>query len=242
MGGGSTMRSLIIGVAAIAVVFGVELPHALAEGSTSSGITSVFVSKADISLASCSQTPILTALIAASDADLAPLLHEELQAAVRGYQDLKAKAGQLDFLDLLVKARDLIRDNQSIRAELQQRFTNYFVDEFQDTDPLQAEILLLLAANDPSEPDWREVQPIAGKLFLVGDPKQSIYRFRRADVAIYLQVKQMLLSRGAEPLYLNTSFRSPPSLQSFVNAAFAPAMAGTTADGEYVPLEKWRTE
>jgi ATP-dependent helicase/nuclease subunit A len=84
--------------------------------------------------------------------------------------------------------------------------------------------------------------PIPGKLFLVGDPKQSIYRFRRADIAIYQQVKQMLLSHGAEPLYLNTSFRSPPSLQSFVNAAFAPAMAGTTADGEYVPLENSRTE
>ena len=61
-------------------------------------------------------------------------------------------------------------------------------------------------------------------------------------MAIYQQVKQMLLSRGAVPLYLNTSFRSPPSLQSFVNAAFTSALAGTAADGEYVPLEKWRTE
>src|SRR5208337_4429869 len=113
---------------------------------------------------------------------------------------------------------------------------------FQDTDPIQAELLLLLAAENPQESKWFSVSPIPGKLFLVGDPKQSIYRFRRADIAIYLQVKQMLLLRGAEPLYLNTSFRSPPSLQSFVNAAFAPAMAGTTADGEYVPLEKWRTE
>ena len=101
---------------------------------------------------------------------------------------------------------------------------------------------MLLAADDPGETNWLNVSPISGKLFLVGDPKQSIYRFRRADVAIYLQVKQMLLSRGAAPLYLNTSFRSPPSLQSFVNAAFAPAMAGQATDGEYVPLENWRPE
>jgi ATP-dependent exoDNAse (exonuclease V) beta subunit len=177
-----------------------------------------------------------------SNADLAPLLQEALQPALTSYQELKARGGCVDFLDLLIKARDLVRDNRGVREELQNRFTHYFVDEFQDTDPIQAEVLLLLAADDPGETDWLNVSPIFGKLFFVGDPKQSIYRFRRADVAIYQQVKQMVLSRGAVPLYLNTSFRSPPSLQSFVNAAFEPAMAGTAADGEYVPLENWRPE
>jgi len=57
-----------------------------------------------------------------------------------------------------------------------------FVDEFQDTDPLQAEILLLLSSASPAESDWQKVRPGPGKLFIVGDPKQSIYRFRRADV------------------------------------------------------------
>src|SRR6185437_10147561 len=92
--------------------------------------------------------------------------------------------------------------------------------------------------------NWLNVTPVPGKLFLLGDPKQSIYRFRRADVAVYLQVKQTLLSRGTEALYLNTSFRSSPSLQSFVNAAFAPAMTGTTADEQYqyVLLGNWRPE
>jgi ATP-dependent exoDNAse (exonuclease V) beta subunit len=177
-----------------------------------------------------------------SNADLAPLLQEALQPALTAHQELKARSGRIDFLDLLIKARDLVRDNCAVREELQKRFTHYFVDEFQDTDPIQAEVLLLLAADDPSETNWLNVSPISGKLSFVGDPKQSIYRFRRADVVIYQQVKQMLLSRGAVPLYLNTSFRSPPSLQSFVNAAFAPAMAGTVADGEYVPLENWRPE
>src|SRR6516162_6864811 len=184
----------------------------------------------------------LDAFLRKSNADLAPLVQEALQPALTRYEDLKARGGRLDFLDLLVKARDLIRDNPTVRDELQRHFTHYFVDEFQDTDPIQAELLLLLSADNPQESDWLNVSPIPGMLFLVGDPKQSIYRFRRADVAIYLQVKEMLLARGAEPLYLSTSFRSPPSLQSLVNAAFAPVMARTTADGQYVPLENWRTE
>jgi ATP-dependent exoDNAse (exonuclease V) beta subunit len=88
-----------------------------------------------------------------------------------------AKAGRLDFLDLLIKARDLIRNNSAVRGELQRRFSHFFVDEFQDTDPLQAEILLLLAADDPEETNWRAIRPVPGKLFLVGDP--SIVDFRR---------------------------------------------------------------
>jgi hypothetical protein len=74
--------------------------------------------------------------IEACDADLAPLLHEALQAPIADYKVLKAKAGELDFLDLLIKARDLIRDDADVRHELQQRFSHLFVDEFQDTDPL----------------------------------------------------------------------------------------------------------
>ncbi|MBZ0149796.1 MAG: UvrD-helicase domain-containing protein, partial [Pseudorhodoplanes sp.] len=126
----------------------------------------------------------LDAFIAATDADLAPLLQDALKPAVAGYESLKTKLGRLDFLDLLLKTRDLIRDDAAVRRDLQARFSHFFVDEFQDTDPLQAEILILLAADDLGQSDWRAVRPVPGKLFLVGDPKQSIYRFRRADVAI----------------------------------------------------------
>jgi ATP-dependent helicase/nuclease subunit A len=186
----------------------------------------------------------LDVFIAASDADLAPLLHEALQVPIAEYEVLKAKAGRLDFLDLLIKARDLICDNAGVRRDLQQRFTHFFVDEFQDTDPLQAEILLLLAADDHGCTNWRAVRPIPGKLFLVGDPKQSIYRFRRADVALYEETKEHLLSVGAELLHLTTSFRSPPSIQSFVNEAFSPAMAvrPDTSQAAYVPLQPSRRE
>jgi ATP-dependent exoDNAse (exonuclease V) beta subunit len=184
----------------------------------------------------------LDAFVAASDADLAPLLHHELQAAVAEYQRLKAEAGTLDFLDLLIKARDLVRDDAEVRADLQQRFERFYVDEFQDTDPLQAEILLLLAADDPSASDWRTARPVPGKLFLVGDPKQSIYAFRRADVALYEGIKNRLRALGAEPLYLKTSFRSPPSIQKLVNAAFAPAFALDAEASGYVALGEARDE
>ena len=85
-----------------------------------------------------------------------------------------------------------------MRSSFQQRFKRIFVDEFQDTDPLQAEILLLLAADDPAATNWREIRPVPGKLFIVGDPKQSIYRFRRADVGIYRNVYEMLQAAGAK--------------------------------------------
>ena len=77
-------------------------------------------------------------------ADLAPRLREELWPVVEEFEQLKERAGYVDFLDLLLRARNLIRDNRDIRTELQQRFTHIFVDEFQDTDPLQADILMLL--------------------------------------------------------------------------------------------------
>ncbi len=96
------------------------------------------------------------------------------------YEEMKARAGCLDFLDLLLRARDLVRDDRAVREELRARFTHVLVDEFQDTDPLQAELLLLICADDPAQSQWRSARPRRGKLFVVGDPKQSIYRFRRA--------------------------------------------------------------
>ena len=173
-----------------------------------------------------------------ADADLAALLQRELRGATERYERLKEAAGALDFLDLLVRARDLVRGNPMVRRGFQERFTHIFVDEFQDTDPLQAEILLLLASEDPAETDWRRVRPVPGRLFLVGDPKQSIYRFRRADVGIYREVSKQLEVHGARLLQLNTSFRSVPEIQRCVNSAFAPVMTGdeTTLQADYVPL------
>ena len=181
-----------------------------------------------------------------ADASLAALLQEELQEPVRRYDRLKAEAGRSDFVDLLLKARDLIRDHDDARESFQQRYTHVLVDEFQDTDPLQAEILLLLTADDPAERDWRQVTPRVGRLFIVGDPKQAIYRFRRADVGTYYQVKDALEQRGVSLLSLTTSFRAVPSIQHAINQAFAPLMGGSADGGAdqaaYVPLSPSRVD
>ena len=176
-----------------------------------------------------------------ADADLAALLKSELGLALERYEQLKQRSGRLDFADLLIKARDLLLHRDDVRRHLQQRFTHIFVDEFQDTDPLQAEILLLLSADDPDETDWLSVRPVSGKLFVVGDPKQSIYRFRRADVSLYRQIRERLTQVGVELLQLRRSFRSTAPLQRLVNAAFESEMTGG-GDGapEYIPLEEHR--
>ncbi|MGO9604073.1 MAG: UvrD-helicase domain-containing protein [Candidatus Binataceae bacterium] len=176
-------------------------------------------------------------------ANLAPQLREELWPIVEHYRKIKERAGVLDFLDLLLTTRNLLRDNQTVRNELQRRFTHIFVDEFQDTDPLQAEIIMLLAAADPAEQDWKRVKPIPGKLFIVGDPKQSIYRFRRADVALYQDVKSSLVKAGATLDYLTVSFRATPALQGAINAAFAPLMeADSQTHPAYAALEPVRKD
>ena len=183
----------------------------------------------------------LETFLRAADADLAARLHAELRPLIDAYERHKARTGQLDFLDLLARTRDLLRDDPRVRSEMQQRYTHFFVDEFQDTDPLQVDILLLLCADSPACSRARDVTVQPGKLFVVGDPKQAIYRFRRADISLYESVKRRLLGDGAQLLYLTTSFRSVPAIQTAINAAFEPVMRG---DGQamYVPLEPCRDD
>ncbi len=174
-----------------------------------------------------------------ADADLAAILQGEMQSLINGYDELKRRAGRLDFVDLLIRTRDLVRGNRAVREYLQNRFTHLFIDEFQDTDPLQAEILILLASDNAAVDDWRLAKPAAGKLFVVGDPKQSIYKFRRADVAFYQDVCRRLLAHGVRQVELSTSHRSLAPIQACVNAAFAEEMQGDeiVAQARYVPLE-----
>jgi superfamily I DNA/RNA helicase len=108
----------------------------------------------------------LEAFVRASDADLAPLLHGALQAPIAEYERLKNRAGRLDFLDLLIKARDLIRENIGVRNELQGRYTHFFIDEFQDTDPLQAENLAAAGGGRPGPCRLARGTAVPGKLFL----------------------------------------------------------------------------
>ncbi len=173
-----------------------------------------------------------------ADADLAALLQKDVADLLKRYEELKARTGHLDFVDLLIRARDLVRDHTEVRRFFQGSFSHIFVDEFQDTDPLQTELLLLLSSEDAAQSDWRKVRPAAGKLFLVGDPKQSIYRFRRADVVLYQQVKQRLVDAGVGLVHLERSFRSTAPIQAAINQAFAPEMVYDEDKGqaEYIAL------
>ena len=181
-----------------------------------------------------------------SNADLAALLREDLRGLVDDYESAKQKAGLLDFDDLLLKTRSLLRHHAEVRQEIAGRFRHIVVDEYQDTDPLQTEIVLLLTAEEPADGNWRKAVPRPGRLCLVGDPKQSIYRFRRADVAHYLGVKERLLEHGATEVRLTTNFRSVPGICDFVNRILEPAFEAGRGLGalarqvDYVPLHPSR--
>ena len=138
------------------------------------------------------------------------------------YRDFKRDAALLDFDDLLYQARDLLRDHEPVRRALAQRYDHILVDEFQDTDPMQAEIIWRLAGEGDPKIPWQERVIRSGALFLVGDPKQAIYRFRGADVQTYLTARRALSkSDSASILSITANFRSRAPILDFVNRHFA---------------------
>ena len=162
-------------------------------------------------------------------------LLDALGAFVADHADRRRRAGRLNFDDLLLYARDLVRGHRDARAFFRRRYQVILIDEFQDTDPLQAELVLLLASGADTD-DWRKAVPDAGRLFVVGDPKQSIYRFRRADISIYNAVRDMFLAAEArEPesaavRQLTVNFRSRPDLIGWTNRVFRDVLR---PDSEY---------
>jgi ATP-dependent helicase/nuclease subunit A len=155
---------------------------------------------------------------------LARALSQLVAATERNYAAAKKRAGVLDFTDLLVLARDLLRDDAEVRNATRARFDAVLVDEFQDTNPVQAE-LIELVSGPPGE---------SGRRFVVGDRKQSIYEFRGADVAVFTRTSAELLARGGREELLQVCRRALPKLLQFDNALFARVMAappgGTTHD------------
>lgn len=160
------------------------------------------------------------------------------------YDINRRESGLLNFQDLLMKSAALLKDKPSIRNYFRKRFTHILVDEFQDTDPIQAEVMLLLTADDIYETDWRKCRPVPGSLFVVGDPKQSIYRFRRADIVTYNQVKEIIEKNDGLIVTLSTNFRTIESILKWVNSVFNehfPEIA-TDYSPHYVPLQIGRME
>jgi ATP-dependent helicase/nuclease subunit A len=140
--------------------------------------------------------------------------------AVAYFKDVREKNALMDFQDLLLKSAELLRNNFEVRQYFQKRFTHILVDEFQDTDPIQAEIILYLTGENLKETVWQKTKIKPGALFIVGDPKQSIYRFRRADIDIYNEMKRIIEKSHGQIIPLTTNFRSAPAICDWVNPIF----------------------
>lgn len=131
----------------------------------------------------------------------------------------RRRSGQLGFDDLLTETARLLRTHTDARQTVGERYRHLLVDEFQDTDPVQAEVCFLIAS-DPSEGnEWSDVRLRDGALFVVGDPKQSIYRFRRADLAMYRLVESRIALCG-KVVHLTRNFRSVLAIGAVVNEHF----------------------
>ena len=153
-------------------------------------------------------------------ADLVPLV----EPAMARFREHKRAAALLDFDDLIFAARDLLRNHDEVRWALARRFRHVLVDEFQDTDPLQTEIFWRLCGEPPASgdgADWTAFTLRPGALFLVGDPKQAIYRFRGADIAAYVTAREAFRAQAADGvLSIATNFRSCAPIMEYVNARF----------------------
>ncbi len=154
----------------------------------------------------------------------------------------RRKTGRLQFHDLLVRARQLLRDKDvgaEVRASLHRQYTHLLLDEFQDTDPIQIEIAVLIATTDSDVDgrDWRDLEVAPGRLFLVGDPKQSIYRFRRADIGVYLAARERFTERAA----LTVNFRTVKPIITWINDVFSKLIRSEPgSQPEYVALSPHR--
>ncbi len=133
--------------------------------------------------------------------------------------------GVLSFDDLIIKTRNLLRDNLQVRRQLKEKWSALFIDEFQDTDPIQGELLFFLAEeNTFAAPAWQQVRLQPGKLFVVGDPKQSIYRFRGADITAYENFTRLILAQQGEQCFLRRNFRSKQEIITIANQICSRAM------------------
>ncbi|OMD93537.1 hypothetical protein BSK67_16595 [Paenibacillus odorifer] len=172
-----------------------------------------------------------------------PKLIQFVQPVLGYYKQRRFEAGKLNFQDLLMEAAQLVREHGEVRAYFAERYQRLLVDEFQDTDPIQAELMFLLTGesrNGHLEKNWRRLTPRSGSLFVVGDPKQSIYRFRRADISIYNEVKARIQECGAV-LRLTANFRSVHSIGEFINGQFVSKLPAseTEVQAAFVTMETY---
>lgn len=169
-----------------------------------------------------------------------------LELALRGYADAaraelvgareaRRREGSLEFDDLLWLAADVLDHEREVRARLHDEIKVMLIDEFQDTDPLQWRIIRRITAH----PDDDNANPLAGRIVVVGDPKQAIYSFRGADIGTYNQALAMFEPADGigEVLQLRQNFRTVAPVIHWVNQLFTNAMAPTDEVRDQVPYE-----
>lgn len=164
---------------------------------------------------------------------------------VRQAANERKSNGGLEFHDLLVIARQVLRDSDEVRRVLHERYRHVLLDEFQDTDPIQIELASLIAATPAAQQPqrWSDHSVAGGRLFFVGDPKQSIYRFRRADIKLFLEARDTFGAGSSGAVRLDTNFRTVPPIIDWVNGLFGEAMPEEISDAQpkYEPLQAGRS-
>jgi exodeoxyribonuclease-5 len=165
----------------------------------------------------------------------------EFDSLAKLYANYKRQAALLDFDDLLHHARDLLARNDAVRQDLSRRYPRILVDEFQDTDPLQAEILWGLCGEGTLDSTWLERRLRPGSLFLVGDPKQAIYRFRGADVDTYIEAKHAVLAQDPHSVIaITANFRSLKPILDFANVQFCGLLSEEQGQPGFTALQSTR--
>lgn len=140
---------------------------------------------------------------------------------VRNIRETFVRQGWLSFDGLLSRARALLFEHPTVRERIKREYRALLVDEFQDTDPTQYEIILAVSERQGTQAArWQEMVLEPGKLFIVGDPKQSIYAFRRADIEAFDRVVEKVTSEGGVAQALTTNFRSDGAVLEPVNETF----------------------
>jgi ATP-dependent helicase/nuclease subunit A len=138
------------------------------------------------------------------------------------YREEMRLAGVMDFTEILIKTEELLSKHRDAREYFKNKFKFLFVDEFQDTDPIQTHILFFLAEKTGEYAEnWEDVNLAENKICVVGDPKQSIYRFRRADIEIYSEVADKIeKSKSGKRETLKHSYRSAGKVLDWINDFF----------------------
>jgi ATP-dependent exoDNAse (exonuclease V) beta subunit len=205
--------------------------------------------KAQVIAQGCTVLDDMRAAVTSLTDDVLTRLGAELARHTLDDAEARRREGRLEFHDLLVLARQVLRTRRSVRQRFHARYLHLLIDEFQDTDPIQVELAVRIAADpghDPATP-WDQLHVDDGRLFFVGDPKQSIYRFRRADIDLFSRTAARYTA-GATALHVN--FRTVEPVLRLCNALFEALITEATeavegghprlAQPPYVPLAPHR--